>query len=169
MESIKSDANVANVQCFYPLEANIETTGQCCILLGSEFYFKSITTRLDWDCVDSSYDSKEIHFFMCQLQIHFCPIYWFYVLLSCHCIILAISWSRWTAMTEERSVTDPVSARWGRRKLEKVIHIRWSTCTVALFVSVLNCGAGYPVDFLDSSEQYGQTMQPLEPLNCSSA
>ena len=41
MESIKSDANVANVQCFYPLEANIETTGQCCILLGSEFYFKS--------------------------------------------------------------------------------------------------------------------------------
>ena len=73
-------------------------------------------------------------FFMCQLQIHFCPIYWFYVLLSCHCIILAISWSRWTAMTEERSVTDPVSARWGRRKLEKVIHIRWSTCTVALLV-----------------------------------
>ena len=60
MESIKSDANVANVQCFYPLEANIETTGQCCILLGSEFYFKSITTRLDWDCVDLSYDSKEI-------------------------------------------------------------------------------------------------------------
>ena len=40
MESIKSDANVANVQCFYPLEANIETTGQCCILLGSEFYFR---------------------------------------------------------------------------------------------------------------------------------
>ena len=71
-------------------------------------------------------------FFMCQLQIHFCPIYWFYVLLSCHWIILAVSWSRWTAMTEERSVTDPVSARWGRRKLEKVIHIRWSTCTGAL-------------------------------------
>ena len=41
MERIKSDANVANVQCFYPLEANIETTGQCCILLGSEFYFRS--------------------------------------------------------------------------------------------------------------------------------
>ena len=41
MESIKSDANVANVQCFYPLEASIETTGQCFILLGSEFYFKS--------------------------------------------------------------------------------------------------------------------------------
>ena len=36
MESIKSDANVANVQCFYPLP-----TGQCCILWGSEFYFKS--------------------------------------------------------------------------------------------------------------------------------
>ena len=35
MESIKSDVNVANVQCFYPLEAKIGTTGQCCNLLGS--------------------------------------------------------------------------------------------------------------------------------------
>ena len=69
---------------------------------------------------------------MCRLQIHFCPIYWFYVLLSCHWIILAISWSRWTAMTEERSVTDPVSARWGRRKLEKVINMYCSASCISI-------------------------------------
>ena len=33
-----SDVNVANGQCDYPFKANIETTGQFCILLGAEYY-----------------------------------------------------------------------------------------------------------------------------------
>ena len=96
---------------------------------------------------------------MCQLQIHFCPIYWFYVLLSCHWIILAVSWSRWTAMTEERSDW-PRQCKVGTEKTGKGDPLKMINMYCS--VLVLNCGAGYLEDFLDSSEQCGQTPGPAQ-------
>ena len=73
MESIKSDVNVANVQCFYPLEANIETTGQCCILLGSEFNFvRSVRIYLPSEInhLVDQHGSKKVPYYRSLIDLH---------------------------------------------------------------------------------------------------
>ena len=58
--SIKSDVNVANGQCDYPFKANIETTGQCCILLGAEFNYWPKYYSVGLGLCRLNYNSNEI-------------------------------------------------------------------------------------------------------------
>ena len=59
VESIKSDVNVANVQCTR-WKQTLRQLVSVAFCWDQNFTLSPITTRLDWDCVDSSYDSKEI-------------------------------------------------------------------------------------------------------------